>query len=70
MDVSVIIPVYNIEKCKKKFQIAIQSVFSQTYTEWELIMVNDGSTDSTSSILQKYQNQNSKIRVFNKSNGG
>ena len=49
---SVIIPVYNGEKFIKN---AIESVFMQTVSDWELIIVNDGSSDNTLAVLEKYR---------------
>ncbi len=63
---SVIIPVYNGEKFIEK---AIESVFSQTNTDWELIIVNDGSKDNTKEVLKKYENHE-KIRVVHQENAG
>lgn len=63
---SVIIPVYNGEKFIDK---AIESVFSQTVSDWELIIVNDGSKDNTLSVLEKYRD-NKKIRIISKINEG
>jgi glycosyltransferase involved in cell wall biosynthesis len=62
--VSVIIPVFNGEEtiCR-----AIDSVFAQSYQEWEVIVVDDGSTDSTKELLRKY---GSKIRLVEQANGG
>ena len=63
--ISVIIPAYNaagtIRRC-------IQSVLEQTYTEWEMIIVDDGSKDDTLGICQSYDD--SRIRVLHKENGG
>ena len=53
--VSVIIPVYNGERYLAK---TIESVITQTEVNWELIAVNDGSTDSSLSILEKYAKKN------------
>jgi len=63
---SVIIPVFNGEKFIKN---AIDSVFAQTLSDWELIIVNDGSSDNTLSVLEKYKN-NEKIRIVSQLNSG
>lgn len=63
---SVIIPVYNGEKF---IDNAINSVFAQTYSDWELIAVNDGSKDNTAEVLEKYKD-NHKVTVINQQNGG
>lgn len=63
---SVIIPVYNGEKFVDS---AVNSVFAQTCSEWELILVNDGSKDNTAAVLEKYAD-NPKIKVINQENGG
>lgn len=63
---SVIIPVYNGEKFVNN---AINSVFAQTYSDWELILINDGSRDNTATVLEEYAG-NDKITVINQENGG
>ena len=63
---SVIIPVYNGAKFIDK---AIESVFSQTCQDFELIIVNDGSSDETMDVLQKYED-NSKIKLISQPNSG
>lgn len=63
---SVIIPVYNGAKF---IDNAIQSVFSQTFTDWELIIVDDGSKDETLSVLEKYKD-NDKISIISQPNQG
>lgn len=65
--VSVIIPVYNAEKYLEQ---AIDSVVSQTYTDWELILVDDGSTDPSGKICEIYARRTSKIKVIHKKNAG
>lgn len=67
--VSIIIPCYNHEK----FIIqTLYSVISQTYDHWECIVVNDGSTDNSSSLIQNFINDHSKfsIKLVSKENGG
>lgn len=65
--ISVILPVYN----SKDFLCeCIDSIISQTFTKWELIIVDDGSSDGSSDICDKYADGNSKIRVIHKTNGG
>lgn len=63
---SVIIPVYNGAKF---IDNAVNSVFSQTNQDWELIVVNDGSFDDTKTVLKKYEN-NEKVKVINQENSG
>lgn len=65
--VSVIVPVYNVEKYLKE---CLQSLLNQTYYNLEIILVNDGSTDSSSSICDEYANKDSRIIVIHKENGG
>ena len=65
--ISVILPIYNQEN---NLDISIPSVQNQTYTNLEIICVNDGSTDSSEKILQKYCNQDSRIIIITKKNGG
>jgi glycosyltransferase involved in cell wall biosynthesis len=59
---SIVIPAYNIEKYIQK---AIQSVFNQNFQNYEIIIVNDGSTDNTSNIIDNYSIGNNKISVIN-----
>ena len=60
MKVSVIIPTYNREKFLKR---AIESVLSQTFQDFELIVVDDGSNDNTKKIVKEFQNQDNRIKV-------
>lgn len=63
--VSIMMPVYNAEAY---LSAAIDSVFSQTYTNWELIIVDDGSTDHSGTIAAQYQDQ--RIRLLHQQNAG
>ena len=64
---TIVVPTYNQEKY---IGAAINSILSQTYTDWEAVVVNDGSTDGTAGILDEYEARDSRIRVFHQSNGG
>lgn len=64
---SVIMPVYNVEAYIAK---AIQSVLNQTTENFELLVINDGSPDGSLAIAEKYAVSDSRIRIFNKQNGG
>lgn len=65
--VSVLVPVYNVEKYLDK---CLDSILSQTLTQIEVICVNDGSTDGSLEILEKYQKMDSRISIVTKENGG
>ena len=65
--VSVIMPVYNCEEYLPK---AIESVLNQTYKNYELILVDDGSTDNSGNICDSYAADNKKVHSFHKENGG
>lgn len=65
--VSIIMPVHNGQKFITK---SIESVLEQSYENWELIIVNDGSTDLTEEIVIKFQNLTNKVKYFYKVNEG
>ena len=65
--ISVIMPVYNSEKYVAE---AIESICNQSYENWELLIVNDGSTDRTSQIIDIYAGKDSRIKVFHRKNEG
>ena len=67
MKISVIVPVYNAEKYLHR---CVDSILAQTYTDFELLLINDGSKDSSGSICDEYAAKDSRIRVFHKENGG
>lgn len=67
MLVSIIVPVYNTDKYLKR---CIDSILSQKYTDFELLLIDDGSTDRSGAICDEYAKMDSRIRVFHKVNGG
>lgn len=64
---SVIVPVYNIEKWISK---CVESILQQEYADYELILVDDGSTDNSGKICDQYALNDNKIKAFHKKNGG
>ena len=64
---SILVPVYNVEDYIDE---CIQSVLSQTYTNYELILVDDGSTDRSGDIADQYAGQDPQIKAFHKENKG
>jgi len=64
---SVIVPIYNIEKYLRR---CIDSVLSQSYADFELILVDDGSPDNCPAVCDEYAAKDSRIKVIHKENGG
>ncbi len=64
---SIVVPVYNVELYLKE---CIESIIEQTYSEWELILIDDGSTDKSGEICRSYEKQDERIKVFTKTNSG
>lgn len=67
MLISVIIPVYNVEDY---LHYAVDSLLNQSYEEFEIILIDDGSTDSSGYLCDKYAREYSNISVYHKENGG
>ena len=65
--ISVILPVYNVEEYLRK---CINSILNQTYKNFELIIINDGSTDNCPSICDEYKNIDNRIQVIHQENKG
>ena len=65
--VSIIVPVYNVDKFLHK---CVDSILAQTLTDFELLLVDDGSKDNSGLICDKYAAKDSRVRVFHKENGG
>ena len=65
--ISVIVPVYNVEQYLER---CVDSIISQTYTNLEIILVNDGSTDNSGKLCDELAKKDERIRVIHKENGG
>lgn len=65
--ISVIVPVYNVEQYLPR---CIDSILSQTFTDFELLLIDDGSKDNSGKICDDYSKKDARIRVFHKENGG
>ena len=65
--VSVVVPCYNVEKYLHE---CIDSIINQSLKDLEIILVNDGSTDSTLSILKEYEAKDKRVKIIDKPNGG
>ena len=65
--ISVVIPVYNVEKYLAE---CVDSVLNQTYTNYEIILVDDGATDSSGRMCDEYAQKDPRIRVIHQKNGG
>lgn len=65
--VTIIIPIYNAERYIDR---CIKSILHQSFNKWELLLVDDGSTDRSNEICEKYALQDNRIKVLHKENGG
>lgn len=65
--ISVIVPVYNVEQYLEQ---CIDSLINQTYNNLEILLINDGSTDSSQKICERYVEIDSRIKLYNKQNEG
>ena len=65
--ISVIVPVYNAENYLNR---CIESVLTQTYTDWQMVLVDDGSEDESLKVCQKYADLDNRIRVIHQENAG
>ena len=65
--ISIIVPVFNVEKY---LTVCLDSIVNQTYSDFEVILVDDGSTDSSGWICDQYAAKDSRIRVIHQENQG
>lgn len=65
--ISIIVPVYNVEKYVSR---CVESLISQTYSNIQIIVVNDGTKDHSREIVKQYQKNDSRIELYDKENGG
>ena len=65
--VSIIVPVFNVEKYLRQ---CLDSILGQTFNQFEVIIVNDGSTDNSGAICQEYEARDNRIVYLEKENGG
>ena len=65
--ISILMPVYNVDKYIEK---TLESIKNQTYSDFEVIMVDDGSTDSSGLICDKWAQADSRFKVIHKENAG
>lgn len=65
--ISIIVPVYNGDKYLSR---CVDSILNQTFQDWELLLVDDGSTDKSGEICDEYATKDKRIKAFHKKNGG
>ena len=65
--ISIIVPVYKVEQYLHK---CLDSILAQTFTDWECILIDDGSPDNSGAICDEYAQQDSRFRVIHQENKG
>lgn len=65
--ISIVVPIYNVERYLNR---CVDSILAQTFTNFELILVDDGSPDNCGKICDYYAMKDSRIKVIHKMNGG
>ncbi|TYS60081.1 glycosyltransferase [Sutcliffiella horikoshii] len=66
-EISIIVPIYNVERY---LPTCIESIYNQSFQDYELILVNDGSFDNSAEICMEYAEKDNRIKIVNKKNGG
>lgn len=67
MEISIIVPIYKAEETLKR---CVDSILAQTFVDFELLLIDDGSPDKSGEICDEYVRKDSRVRVFHKENGG
>lgn len=67
MEISIIVPVYNAEPYIRR---CVDSILDQTFADFELILIDDGSPDSCGTVCEEYSKQDTRVRVIHQNNGG
>lgn len=65
--ISIIVPVYNSERTLGR---CVDSILKQSFCDWELLLINDGSTDKSGKVCEQYAAIDNRIKAFHKDNGG
>lgn len=65
--ISIVVPVYNAEKCIKR---CLDSIIGQTFSDCEVLLINDGSTDSSLNILENYTKKDERLKIITQKNAG
>ncbi|MDR0501547.1 MAG: glycosyltransferase, partial [Coriobacteriales bacterium] len=65
--ITVLVPIYNVEKYLRQ---CLNSLLAQTFTDFEVICINDGSTDGSSAIANEFAQSDSRFRCIHKTNSG
>ena len=65
--ISIIVPVYNVEDYLER---CVNSILNQTYSDFEILLIDDGSTDSSSKLCDILSMKDRRIKPFHKNNGG
>lgn len=65
--ISIIVPVYNSVSTLNR---CLDSILNQTFSDWELLLIDDGSTDRSTELCDQYASKDQRIKVFHKKNGG
>lgn len=65
--ISIIVPVYNVEKYLPR---CLDSIIGQTYKDWQCLVIDDGSTDTSGAICDEYARKDNRVKVSHKKNGG
>ena len=61
--ISIIVPIYNMEKLMRK---CLDSILAQTFTDFECLLIDDGSTDDSPAICDEYAQKDARIKVYHK----